>query len=134
MQIKESIRCMASNQCFVDQCFGRGVQRQGQSQHEVMPCSPTRAHSLLSGSNPELIGPAQVSAAHPLLQPRCQHGRSVNVFHLLDRLELGQGLKAWGQGLYLMNTKHRKGWGEADQLGQRLAVWQWKICQRTNRT
>lgn len=111
MQIKESICCVASSWCFVDQCFGCGVQRQGQSQHEVMPCFPARTHSLLSGSNPELIDPVQVSSAHPLLQPRCQWGKCVNIFSLLARLEQGQGLKAWGQGLYLMNVKHRRVWG-----------------------
>lgn len=32
-----------------------------------------------------------------------------------------------------MNKKHRRGWGEADQLGQRTALCQWKIHQRINR-
>lgn len=111
MQIKESISCGTSNWCFVDQCFGHGMQRQGQSQYDVMPCSPTRTHSLLSGSNPELVGPAQVSAAHPLLQPGFQCGRSVKVLFLLDRLELRQRLESLGPGFVPVEHETQKGLG-----------------------
>lgn len=92
VQIKASVYCVSPNCYFVDQCFAYGVQGQEQSQHNIMLCSATRAHSLLSGINSELIGPAS------LLQPRCQCRRIMNVFCLSDRLELRQGLRRCGQG------------------------------------